>query len=183
MKLTKYIGEQFGNPTGIGGKLSTFIMNRMNQKQYNALTRSIDIRPGDAVLDIGFGNGYLAGKLAKAADASFWGIDISEDMLAAANKQNRKFVSQGKMNFQVGDAVKMSFEDSFFDKVYTVNTIYFWQDLSVGLSEIKRVLKPGGIFRKRDLHQKISGQHALHRLRIRQTLQSGIGRCNARERT
>jgi Methylase involved in ubiquinone/menaquinone biosynthesis len=147
MKLTKYIGEQFGNPTGIGGKLSTFIMNRMNQKQYRAVMRAIDIRPDETVLDIGFGNGYLIGKLAKsAADSSFRGIDISDDMLRGATKRNRKFVDQGKMQLQTGDVCKMTYADSTFDKVYTVNTIYFWQDIDAALTEIRRTLKPNGIF-------------------------------------
>jgi SAM-dependent methyltransferase len=32
------------------------------------------------------------------------------------------------------------------DKVYTVNTVYFWSDLSAGLREIYRILKDGGVF-------------------------------------
>jgi ubiquinone/menaquinone biosynthesis C-methylase UbiE len=32
------------------------------------------------------------------------------------------------------------------DKIYTINTVYFWQDVHKGLAEIKRVLKPNGKF-------------------------------------
>jgi hypothetical protein len=42
-KFIKYVGKNFANPEGIGGKISTLIMNIINQKQYNALLKNIDI--------------------------------------------------------------------------------------------------------------------------------------------
>lgn len=50
------------------------------------------------------------------------------------------------MQLSIGDVVNLSFEDEVFDKIYSVNTIYFWSSADKGLSEIKRVLKPGGMF-------------------------------------
>ena len=46
----------------------------------------------------------------------------------------------------MADVQNLPFEDSSIDKAYTVNTVYFWQDIDQGFSEIKRVLKPNGIF-------------------------------------
>jgi ubiquinone/menaquinone biosynthesis C-methylase UbiE len=40
----------------------------------------------------------------------------------------------------------LPFDNSSIDKIYTINTVYFWQDIHQGFSEIRRVLKPGGIF-------------------------------------
>jgi len=146
MSLKKYISAQFRKPSGIAGGLSTFIMNLTNQRQYNAVISALSLSAGDTVLDIGFGNGYLLHRLAKIAPATFHGIDISEDMVRAATARNKKLVLSGQMHLQVGDVSKINLEDGFFDKVYTVNTVYFWQDIDLGLSEINRVLKPNGIF-------------------------------------
>lgn len=146
MNLIKYIGRQFGKPTGIAGKFSTLIMNIMNQKQYNAVLRNLKIKESDTILDIGYGNGYLISKLAKSNHARFWGIDISEDMFKVASRKNQKFIDDGNMKLGLGDITKTDFESDFFDKIYTVNTIYFWPNVDSGLTEIARILKPGGIF-------------------------------------
>ena len=58
-KFIKFVGNNFGNPHGIAGKLSTKIMNVMNQKQYKAILDNINLEHNDTLLDIGFGNGFL----------------------------------------------------------------------------------------------------------------------------
>lgn len=146
MNLTKYIGEQFGKPTGIGGRLSTFLMNRMNQKQYKSVIQVLQSKPKGKILDIGFGNGYLIKKLAKSSQSQYYGIEISNDMINIASKRNHQFIYNNRMILEKGDVMNMTFKNCYFDHVYTVNTIYFWDDLDKGLSEIKRVLKPNGIF-------------------------------------
>src|SRR5690606_19647135 len=40
----------------------------------------------------------------------------------------------------------LPFRDAAFDKVFTVNTLYFWEEPELQLSEIRRVLRPTGIF-------------------------------------
>jgi len=120
MNLTKYIAEQFGNPSGIGGKISTLIMNMTNQKQYNTVIQKLNISANEKILDIGFGNGYLIHKLAEKFKALFWGIDVSEDMLNTAIKRNKRAIEQGNMKLQVGNVSEMEYEACFFDKVYTV---------------------------------------------------------------
>ncbi|MHC0443676.1 class I SAM-dependent methyltransferase, partial [Flavobacterium sp. 3-210] len=67
-------------------------------------------------------------------------------MFQEARKINRNFVSQKQAFFSLYDGNKIPFEDETFDKVFTVNTIYFWQKPEDLLSEIYRVLKPNGNF-------------------------------------
>ena len=147
MKLIyKYIARQFRNPTGFGGKISTIAMNCLNQKQYKAILKNMAVQETDTILDIGFGNGYLLRKLLDKNPQKIYGIEISADMLNTAIRKNRKKITQEKMQLQLADVQDLPFENSSIDKAYTVNTVYFWQDIDKGFSEIKRVLKPNGIF-------------------------------------
>jgi ubiquinone/menaquinone biosynthesis C-methylase UbiE len=142
----EYIGEQFHRPTGLGGRLATFVMNRQNGRQYRGAEAALDLQDDDTVLDIGFGNGYLLCRLARKYGSRFYGIDISEDMLRAAGMRGQRFVRDGRMMLSLGDALHTGLADNFFDKAYTVTTVYFWPDLSAGLTEAWRILRPGGIF-------------------------------------
>lgn len=146
MNLTKYIGGQFGKPTGIGGILSTFIMNRMNRTQYRRTESRLNLIKDEKVLDIGFGNGYFLKQLSEQNDCRFYGIEISDDMVRAASARNCRSIASGKMTLIRGDVIELPFEDNSFDKIYTINTIYFWNDIDKAFSEIRRILKPGGIF-------------------------------------
>jgi ubiquinone/menaquinone biosynthesis C-methylase UbiE len=141
-----YIGEQFHKPTGLGGKLATFVMNRQNWRQYAGVEAALNLSGTESVLDIGFGNGYLLKRLAGRYDCRFYGVDISPDMLQTATKRNRKFIDSGKMRLSLGSAEQTGLESSSIDKAYTVNTVYFWSSLDAGLADIWRILKPGGVF-------------------------------------
>jgi ubiquinone/menaquinone biosynthesis C-methylase UbiE len=121
-------------------------MNRMNQKQYNATEAALELRDGDVVLDIGFGNGYMLRRLARRNNSRFLGIEISDDMLRAALRRNRRAIADGRMTLTHGDVARLDFADGFFDKAYTVNTVYFWSDLDSCLAELHRTLKLGGTF-------------------------------------
>jgi ubiquinone/menaquinone biosynthesis C-methylase UbiE len=143
----KYVGNNFGNPNGIGGKISTKIMNIINQKQYNTVLNNIQMEPNQSILDIGFGNGYLINKLLKQnIPIKIYGIEISNDMIGKVGNRNKKYINNGILKLFLENINKTSFENNKFDKIYTVNTIYFWQGLEKCFSEIKRIIKPDGIF-------------------------------------
>lgn len=145
-KFTEYIGSQFGNPRGVVGKLCCLIMNRMNRAMYKSVVALVPLDQQSTMLDIGYGNGYLIQKLYQKSDASIYGIDISDDMKLAAEGRNKKAVAQGKVHLFTGDCCQLDFKDKTFEAVTSVNTIYFWDDTKKAVSEIYRVLKPGGVF-------------------------------------
>ncbi|GHU97223.1 hypothetical protein FACS1894208_12530 [Clostridia bacterium] len=146
MSLFSYIGNQFHKPTGIGGRLATFTQNRMNQRQYIGTETVLELKADDMVLDIGFGNGYVMNRLAKQYPCRFYGIDVSLDMLAVASNRNKKHIDNGRMVLSLGSAEQSGLSDELLDKIYTINTAYFWTSLDAGLAEIHRILKPGGLF-------------------------------------
>ena len=145
-KFSEYIGSQFGNPRGFVGKVCCIIMNVINNAMYNKTVSLIDAGNGQKVLDIGYGNGYLLHQLDKKQKLELYGVDISEDMLITATKRNKKAQEEGRLHLEVGDCCNLRFEDNTFSAVSSINTVYFWNDVVKGLSEIKRVMTSGACF-------------------------------------
>lgn len=145
-RFSDYLASQCGNPRGIIGKVMTWGMNRVNGFMYNGIVKNLDLSEDTKVLDIGFGNGYLESLIYRKVKCSVYGIDISEDMVKSAAERNRQGIENGDIHLSIGDCCDLQFEDSSFDIVTTMNTIYFWSDTIQGLQEIYRTLKEGGIF-------------------------------------
>jgi ubiquinone/menaquinone biosynthesis C-methylase UbiE len=141
-----YIGEQFHKPTGLGGRLATFVMNRQNWQQYVGTESVLELDASDSVLDIGFGNGFMLNRLANRNSCHFYGVDISPDMLDVAKRRNRKHIQGGRMSLYLGGVEETGLSDGLIDKAYTINTVYFWTSLDSGLIEIWRILRSNGIF-------------------------------------
>ena len=113
---------------------------------YEETARRLSLSECSIVLDIGCGNGYMLNMLARQYGGTFSGIDISGSILRAASRRNRGFVRSGRMSFAVAHAAELPFGDAAFDRVYTINTVYFWDDLDKTMAEIRRVLCPRGLF-------------------------------------
>ena len=145
-KFTEYIGSQFGNPHGFIGKICCIIMNTINNAMYKNTVAMLKVDNGDKILDIGYGNGFLLQKIYKKCPVDLYGIDISDDMLAQATRRNNQAMKNGQLFLQVGDCCNLPYNDNMFSSVSSINTIYFWSDTVKGLSEIRRVLKPGKSF-------------------------------------
>lgn len=146
MSLKEYIGGQFAEPEGIGGAFAAKIMNVMNAEHYRAVERFVCKDDGAKILDIGFGNGHMLKILDKKLNAKLYGIDISPDMIEKASRKNGEAVSLNRMALQMANITELPYNDNFFDTVYTINTVYFWGDLTRAFDEIRRVLKDGGNF-------------------------------------
>ena len=143
MSAKSYWGRQFARPHGPGGRIATFIMNRMNTAMYRAVYGNVP--DGGHILDVGFGNGYALKQLLKISNGTFYGIDISSDMVKVATERNKKAIRDGRLTLIEGSADNIPFEREF-DIIYTINTVYFWPDLGAGLREVRSKLRDGGIF-------------------------------------
>ena len=146
MSLNSYIAKQFSRPAGFGGKLISFVMNRQNRPLYEKTIRLLPLSDTDSVLDIGCGNGTVLNMLACRNNCMFTGIDISASIIKAASKRNHRFVKNGRMKLSCQDISETSFDDSSFSKAYTINTVYFWENVSDTMAEIHRILKSNGLF-------------------------------------
>jgi SAM-dependent methyltransferase len=99
-----------------------------------------DFGRGRDVLDIASGEGYGTAILAQVA-RSVIGVDISEQAVRFAARNYRK----DNLSFRVGDARNIPLPDAAVDVVVSFETIEHLSEQEQFLSEIKRVLRPGGL--------------------------------------
>ena len=100
------------------------------------------IRPGEHVLEIGFGGGGLIAMLLDAGAGRVTGVDVSEPMVERAR---RRFRAQGdKVVLHLASAESLPLADSSVDAALSLNSLYFWPDMEAAFAELARVVRPGG---------------------------------------
>jgi SAM-dependent methyltransferase len=72
------------------------------------------------------------------------GVDHAEAALQVARRRCAELIAGGRVQLQCADSARLPFPDAVFDKAFAVHTLYFWQPPGPHLSEIRRVLVPGG---------------------------------------
>lgn len=97
------------------------------------------------VLDVATGTGDLALAIAKPANFFVTGIDLAEGMLEMARKKLRSRPTPNPVFFLSGDAEQLRYPDHHFDVVTVAFGVRNFENLTQGLSEMRRVLKPGGL--------------------------------------
>lgn len=98
------------------------------------------------MLEVGFGLGELLQMAAKnVTKGKIVGVEISPAMVKRVSYLNAKAISAGRMKIIEGNADNLPYENNRFDKVFALNVVYFWTDLSKTINELCRVIKPGGI--------------------------------------
>ena len=98
------------------------------------------------VLDIATGTGDLAINLTKTSASKIIGLDISEGMLEVGRYKIEKLKLTDKIEMVLGDSEIIPFEENTFDAITVAFGVRNFENLEKGLSEIYRVLKPGGTF-------------------------------------
>ena len=98
------------------------------------------VKPGDAVLDVACGTGVLTAEAARRAGAygNVAGLDCNRGMLALARSRSASIA------WREGVAETLPFGDGEFDAVLSQFGLMFFEDRVKALSEMRRVLKPGG---------------------------------------
>lgn len=145
--LAKLLAQQLGHPSNITGKwVLAPLWNRRNRALNDVALAKLDLRPDDRVLEVGFGGGYLLGRIAAVVtEGSIAGVDVSEAMVAYCQRQYRATILTGHLNLCCGTAEALPYSAAQFDKVCTVNSVFYWNDALRAIAEIGRVLKENGL--------------------------------------
>lgn len=137
---------QLRKPHGPLAPVTARVLNVVNQPINRWTIGALGLTGAEDVLDVGFGGGLGLGMvLRRLTRGRVAGIDISEEMVFGARKRFAEEIATERLTVTQAAVEAIPFEDGSFDRAYTVNTIFFWPDVPAGLSEIHRVLRPGGL--------------------------------------
>ena len=120
---------------------------RIDLSNYNFITRrasTLNLMKDDPdyplILDVGCGTGDYSA-LAPQHKGTYHGVDFSYSMIAAARKTNE---GRGAERFIVGSGDALPYRSDTFDLVAAMGFIEYFDDPDGPMSEMRRVLKPGG---------------------------------------
>ena len=140
--ISLFRGEHLEPPPWLYARLARGSLMRLI---YRRLVNDLAGRlaPGTRLLDVGAGPGYLLSYLARdRPDLSLWGLDFSHDMIRRARQ--RAMSPQAAPRWLVADACRLPFPSGVFGQVVATFSFHIWPCPVAGLTELQRVLAPGG---------------------------------------
>jgi ubiquinone/menaquinone biosynthesis C-methylase UbiE len=110
------------------------------------------LRPGAKVLEIGCGRGIGAGLIHRKFQPSMLqAMDLDIEMVRRAKKYMARRADH-RASFFVGDVTRLPYRDASADAVFGFGVLHHIPDWFEGLSEVARVLKPGGLYFMEELY-------------------------------
>lgn len=140
-QVTRMFDNISGNYDGLNRVIS-FGIDKSWRKKVLALVAGTN--PA-SILDIATGTGDLALLMARTNATQIVGLDLSEGMLEIGRKKAAEKNLSHRIQLIQGDSENLPFEDGAFDAITVGFGIRNFENLEKGLSEILRVLRPGGI--------------------------------------
>ena len=118
------------------------------------------LQPGMHLLDVGSGLGGPARYFARYQGCRVTGIDLTEEFVAVARTLTSRLGMDGQISFQQGSALSMPFAAASFDVATLLHVGMNIADKDRLFSEVRRVVKPGGIFGIYDQMREADGELA-----------------------
>lgn len=137
--------NQCSKPIGWLGRLNLWRMNASHSKLTDWGLAQVSIENRYTILDLGCGGGRTVSKLAAiATEGKVYGVDYSEESVAATTRVNAQWISLGRVETRHGSVSQLPFPDAMFNLITAVETHFWWPNLPGDMREVFRVLKPGG---------------------------------------
>lgn len=138
--IRSWIAHQFARPSGRLGKwIIAPWLNRIGRRLNRLAFDLLKPKPGEALLEIGFGGGALLERLAAVRPGRLAGVDRSGEIVARGRGR-----LNGRADIGEADATNLPFADDSFDALVSVSVLHFWPDLGPALHEMVRVLRRSG---------------------------------------
>jgi ubiquinone/menaquinone biosynthesis C-methylase UbiE len=113
----------------------------------DAILAAVEVTWDTHFLEVGIGTGRIALPLIRRGYA-YSGIDISEEMLAELRRKLRERLGQipPQVSVQIADATALPFPEGSVDVAITVHVLHLIREWQQVIGEIRRVLRPGGVY-------------------------------------
>jgi ubiquinone/menaquinone biosynthesis C-methylase UbiE len=160
--------RKVGFSEGIDDEAVALAFAKLQKFPQFKLVRSIPLRAvfknglkeNSRVLDFGCGTGHFLVDLSKKAkrkgiELSIYGLDITQTMLDRCQESFKRKNISG-VHLLLGDGKKSPVENNFFNVISTSLSLHHWDNPEEVLTEIYRIIKPGGRFILFDLHRAAS---------------------------
>ncbi len=135
--------RQSGLPSGLLGRIFGRAMEGATAESNARALGHLDLSQPRTILEVGFGQGRTIADLAGDGHRVL-GVDASPTMVKQATTRNRTACREGLVTLRAGDGIGIPFADDTADAAITVHTIYFMDAPAATLTDIARVLRPGG---------------------------------------
>jgi ubiquinone/menaquinone biosynthesis C-methylase UbiE len=109
------------------------------------LAQNLHLRPGLRALHAGCNAGFLSREMARRGGCDVTGLDISADMVAAANQRAKDEGLEGQVRHLQGDVRNLTFDTGAFDVVFSGGAMAFVRGHEEAVAEMVRVTKEFGL--------------------------------------
>jgi len=140
----KQVTKMFDNIAGSYDFLNHTLSLGMDNIWRKIAIKKLNNKPA-TILDIATGTGDFAISATKYTNATITGIDISQGMLDVGIEKITKKGLTDRIKLQLADSENLPFQDNSYDAITAGFGVRNFEDLSKGLSEMYRTLKPRGI--------------------------------------
>ena len=142
----KQVEQMFDNISPKYDLLNRILSGGIDIQWRKEVIKMVKAANPSTILDIATGTGDLAIMMAKNTTAQITGLDLSAGMLEVGKKKVVAENLTDRVTMVQGDSENLPFADNSFDVITVSFGVRNFENLEKGLSEINRILKPGGTF-------------------------------------
>jgi SAM-dependent methyltransferase len=146
LKLLSRLAARFGHSAPCPASLDWLVDNPVRRYYMRPVLDRVGIRPGEHVLELGPGPGIFTMEAARRVglEGRLVAVDIQPEMIAQVEKRVRE-AGLSNVETHVSDAYHLPLEDESVDRAFLVTVLPEIPDQARALTELCRVIKPGGL--------------------------------------
>ncbi|MCE3259713.1 MAG: ubiquinone biosynthesis methyltransferase UbiE [Bacteroidetes bacterium] len=138
------VAQMFDNISGRYDLLNSILSFGTHKGWRRKCVKLLAAKKPQHILDVATGTADFAIECAKLQPQKIVGVDISEGMMKFGREKIEKLGLQNMISLEYGNAETLSYPDNTFDAIVVGFGVRNFQNLEKGLSNLNRVLKPGG---------------------------------------
>ena len=138
------VAEMFNNISGRYDFLNHFLSLGIDKLWRKKAVKELSVIQPERILDIATGTGDFALELLKLKPKEIVGLDISSGMLEVGREKMKKRKVDHVVQMVLGDSENIPYDTAHFDALTVAFGVRNFENLEKGLSEMLRVLRPGG---------------------------------------